>query len=334
MNGSQGKSEILSDIGEFGLIQRIEQILGPSSSAVSVGLGDDAATVFPPSAPLVVTTDAMVEGVHFRQEWTSPGDLAHKALASNLSDLAAKCARPAFYLIVLGLPPDVETAWVEDFYRALARLREEWDFELIGGDTVRSTVRFLSIAAWGTQTTPRPIALSGAQPGDRIFVTGFPGDAAAGLEILLHGKTIPENETESELVRRFLRPTPRIKEALAIAQRILPHSMTDISDGLARDLPKLCAASGVGAKIDAARLPCSESLRRFAGDRAAEYVWKGGEDYELLFTLSASDAEKLTQEWTLDCPLREIGEAAARENGIEIAGFPQGIPIGFDHFRE
>lgn len=328
------KNHDLREIGEFGLIKRIAAILGPSSSAVQVGIGDDAATIAPCSEPLIVTTDTMIEDVHFRLEWSSPEDIAHKALASNLSDLAAKGAQPAFYLVTLGLPPDAQLDWIESFYKALVLYQSSWGIEAVGGDTVRSPVHLITIAAWGYQRSSKPITLTQSQPGDYIVVTGTLGDAAAGLELLQQSEKVDaNNESASFLVDRFLRPMPRIAEGLKLATSTQLTGMTDLSDGLARDLPKLFEASGVGATIDALALPRSEALNQYAQSRSLQYAWRGGEDYELLFTLSPDQFELITENWDSKlAKLTQIGEITPQEKGIQILNFEGDTNVGFDHF--
>ncbi len=325
----------LQDLGEFGLIHRIQAILGPASENVIIGLGDDAAIVPASSSPTVITTDAMVGDIHFRSEWTSPEDLAHKALASNVSDLAAKCAEPRFGVISLGLPPDTPVSWVETFYSALKRSGAKWGIEIIGGDTVRSPNLFVSITAHGRLMTPKPVTIHSAQPGDDLLITGTLGDATAGLEILENkDRREPSSESHSFLIERFLQPTPRIREALVLAETVTPSSMTDISDGLARDLPKLCRASQVGAEIDVSCLPRSKALESFASD-ALEYALRGGEDYELLLTLPHSETERLLNTWDSElCPISVIGRIQSAESGIHIQGWDGPLNPGFDHFTE
>lgn len=327
-------SSRLRDIGEFGLHRRIREILGAHSPEVLLGLGDDAAVVRTHPAALVVTTDAMVEGIHFQSEWTTASDLAYKALASTLSDLAAKCAVPSYGVITLGAPPDTPVAWMEEFYQTVAGLREEWGLEIIGGDTVRSPLVLISITAFGYQETAAPVTIGGARAGDRILVTGTLGDAAAGLRILLGGVS-PETWTPAQaaLVRRFRRPTPRLREALEILQIAVPHSMTDISDGLARDLAKLCEASGTGARLAFDRWPAGEELRSL-GEAWPTLAWQGGEDYELLFTLAPGQAEKMIRAWDRSfCPLTDIGEITDAAEGIRVEGWTGERESGFDHFR-
>lgn len=328
------ETQILMDIGEFGFHRRIREILGIPSADVMVGIGDDAAIVTPKARPLVVTQDAMVEEIHFQAEWTSAADLAYKALISNLSDLAAKAAEPAYAVIAMGLRQDTPVCWLDEFYQTLARLRKVWGIEIIGGDTVRSPILFVSIAALGYQIPCQPVRLDGAQVGDRILITGTLGDAAAGLEIVQQNVHPLDDSDSTFLVQRLLHPTPRLREMRAVLNYAIPSSMTDISDGLARDLPKLCASSRVGARIDSTRLPRSDALNRFSPSSAA-FAWRGGEDYELLFTLPPACTKRLLEEWkTEDGSITDIGEIVPASDGIQVQGLTREETGGFDHFRD
>lgn len=323
----------VADLGEFNLLAKLHKILSPSHPEILVGLGDDAAVVSPPRAPIVMTTDAMVEGVHFKRQWASPHDIAHKALASTLSDLAGKCAQPAYALITLGLPGETEIEWIYSFYHRLAELQQEWAVSIVGGDTVRSPQFWISIAAYGVQTTKHPLRINSATEGDWIIVSGALGDAAAGLDSLLYpGKRTVDPATVQYLQSRFHCPTPRLNEAIKIASITVPNTMTDISDGLARDLRKICQASGVGAFLHAEQFPCSEALQHYAGGLAPEYAWRGGEEYELLLTLPPEQGSELIKQWdNVNCPLHSIGEITASTD-ILIDGVKQSLE-GFDHFK-
>ncbi|MDP8245863.1 MAG: thiamine-phosphate kinase [Candidatus Hinthialibacter antarcticus] len=322
----------VADLGEFNLLEKLQQILSPSHPDILVGLGDDAAVVAPPHAPIVMTTDAMVEGVHFKHEWASAQQIAHKALASTLSDLAGKCAKPAYALITLGLPGETELKWIYEFYQCLAQLQREWNLSIVGGDTVRSPQFWISIAAYGVQTTQSPLRIDSAQAGDWIIVSGTLGDAAAGLGSLLHPGQTCDLASLQFLQNRLHLPTPRLNEAMQIASIAVPNSMTDISDGLARDLRKICKASGLGAHLQASQLPCSDALRQYAGEKAPEYAWRGGEEYELLLTLSPEQGRNLINQWDkANCPLHHIGELTSSTD-IIVDGMDPSLE-GFDHFK-
>ena len=322
----------IAEIGEFGLIQRIQSILCKPEPDVLVGLGDDAATFQPKNTPIVVTTDAMVEDVHFRLEWTTAERLVQKVLVSCLSDLAVKVAKPAHAVITIGLPGSAYVDWVETFYRSLAAKANQWQTQIIGGDTVASEKLWISITAWGYQTTPNPIGIQAAKPGCKILVTGYLGNATKGLK-LLKNNAHKDSMSHHYLINRFSCPTPRLHEAIQIVVCVIPSTMTDISDGISRDLRKVCEASHVGAHIESKRLPISAALQDVFKDEAAGMAWQGGEDYELLLTLSPINADTLLSNWDQsDCPLTVIGEMKQKDYGIVVDGLDQSQLKGFDHF--
>lgn len=323
------------DTGEFGLIARMRRILeARARRPLLMGLGDDAAVFAPPAGPMVFTADAMIEDTHFKTSWCSAEDLAHKAMASNVSDLAAKGAEPLYALVTLGVPGSASAAWIDAFYHELSAAQERWGADVIGGDTVLSEKVVVSIAMLGRQTTPDPVRNSGARPGDWIFVTGTLGCAAAGLEILLKNGPYAGDNDKEWLVKRFLRPEPRLREAARLVRWAKPAAMTDISDGLARDLAKICEASGTGARIQARHLPASPALRAHAGERWPGVAWQGGEDYELLFTLPPAAAETLAARWEPGmAPAHCVGEMTDAGFGIHLEGWDGPPGGGFDHFR-
>lgn len=326
-------NQTVADIGEFGLIQRIQSILTNPTNDVLVGLGDDAATFQPANKPMIVSTDAMVEDVHFRLDWTSAKDLAHKALASSISDLAAKAAEPAHAVITFGIPGHTQISWMEEFYQSLAEKSKNWRIQIIGGDTVSSEKLWISLTVWGYQTTELPIKISSAQIGDLILVSGYLGVASGGLQLLLNGSEI-KSPYQQELFNRFSCPTPRIDEAIAITASVTPTTMTDISDGISRDLKKVCEASNVGALVSANQLPLSKALKETFKTDAEKMAWQGGEDYELLFTLAPQDAELLLKQWDQSiCPITITGEITDAKHGIQIEGLDLTNIKGFDHFK-
>jgi thiamine-monophosphate kinase len=291
----------VSDIGEFGLIARLRNL------DVVRGIGDDCAVVAPPAGrDLVMTADALVEGVHFRHEWTSWRDLGFKSMAVNLSDLAAMGAAPLGVLVCLGLRADAATASVMDFYEGAAELLAQHGVSVVGGDIVASpTATMVSVTAYGHVAAGEALRRRGARPGDAIWVTGTLGDSAAGLRLLREG-----GGDFPALVHRHTRPIPRIREGAALAASGGVHAMMDISDGLAGDLGHLCEESEVGALIDAAALPIGADVR----EAAAQYGWDpldlalhGGEDYELLFaTAPGRDAP------SAGCAVTRIGIIESR----------------------
>jgi thiamine-monophosphate kinase len=278
--------------GEDSLIARYFMPLATDPGAF--GLSDDAAVLKALGQDIIVTTDAIVEGVHFLPD-DPPQTIAKKALRVNLSDLAAKGATPAGFVLTLALRK-VDESWLAAFARGLGEDTSAFTCPLLGGDTVSTPgPLMISITAFGRVPEGRMIHRSGARPGDHVVVTGTIGDAALGLDILRKGRvaTALANDTTSRdmLVGRYRMPEPR--NALASAIRAHAHAAMDVSDGLAGDLAKLCAASTVSATIELAAIPLSKgaSTALKAGAVTLSEIVSGGDDYEILCTV-APDALK------------------------------------------
>ena len=317
---------------EFELIGRYFARLGAQRPDVRIGVGDDGAVLVPPaSRELVAVTDSLVEDVHF-PKGSPPASIGHRAFAVNLSDIAAMGAEPAWALLALTLPAS-DDAWLERFARAAGDLCRRHGVSLVGGDTTRGP---LSITVSLMGIVPIGVALErkGAQPGDAIFVTGSPGDSAAGLALEQNRLHVVDPMSAQILRDRFLFPTPRCE--VGIALRGLASACIDISDGLGGDLEKLCAASGCGAEIDAAALPVSDALVTAVGrELAREYALTGGEDYELLFTVPLARLGAMTHAMALGLgPVTRIGTVMSG-NGVRVSargGVMQFSGAGFDHF--
>lgn len=276
---------------EFSLIKNYFHADVQQPATVNLGIGDDAAILtIPDNHQLVVTTDTLVEGVHFFPD-VSPQDLAYKALAVNLSDLAAMGATPAWVSLALTLPKS-NSVWLEAFSNTFLRVCKEYDMTLIGGDTTSGPLT-ISITAHGFVPTGKALVRSGANVGDGIYVTGYIGEARAGLAQLRESA-----KATGELVERLLRPTPRINVGLAL--RKLATSCLDLSDGLVGDIKHIMSASQVGARIDLESLPISQPLCAYAGcmDDAYEFALAGGDDYELCFTMDDSLFSQLKEAMT------------------------------------
>ena len=314
-------------LGEFALIERYFSRASRRRD-VLLGVGDDAALLqVPPGNALVAATDTLVEGRHFRVG-APPESIGHQALAVNLSDLAAMGAEPAWALLSLSLP-EAQESWLQRFADGLYALADRHGIGLVGGDTVRGPL-VVTIEVLGFVAPSEALRRDGARPGDLLFVSGWPGESAAGLAALESG--VPANALDP-LVRRHLYAEPRI--ALGRALRGRASAAMDVSDGLLGDLGKLCAASGAGARVDLERLPVSAELsRRFAPAEREQLVLRGGDDYELLFTLPPADAAAVAADLAATCPIACIGaiETAAgvrcRRNGIPTAV----SGTGHDHF--
>ena len=319
-------------MSEFELIARHFARLGAERGDVRVGVGDDGAVVMPPAArELVMVVDTLVESVHFPRG-SPAASIGHRAFAVNLSDIAAMGAEPAWALLALTLPESDEE-WLTQFARAAGDLCRRHGVSLIGGDTTRGP---LSITVTLVGIVPIGVALErkGAQAGDAIFVTGSPGDAAAGLALEQDRLHVVDPMSAQILRDRFLFPTPRCE--VGIALRGLASACIDVSDGLGGDLEKLCAASGCGAEIDAAALPVSEALVAAVGrELAREYALTGGDDYELLFCVPASRLGAMTQAMAMGLgPVTRIGRLVSG-NGVRVSargGVTQFSGSGFDHF--
>jgi thiamine-monophosphate kinase len=280
--------------GEDSLIARYFRPLATDPGAFN--LGDDAAILKASGDDLVVTTDAIVEGVHFLAD-DPPDTVARKALRVNLSDLAAKGATPAGFVLTLALRA-ADDAWLTPFARGLGSDAGLFDCPLLGGDTVSTPGPLtISITAFGRVPAGRMVRRGGAKPGDRIVVTGTIGDAALGLDILKGGAVaaLADAGAKAMLIGRYRVPQPR--SALAKAVRDYAHAAIDVSDGLAGDLAKLCAASGVSAVIDAPSIPLSTAAAALLtrGTIGVDAIVSGGDDYEILCTIPEDRFEAFVQ---------------------------------------
>ncbi|UPG86626.1 thiamine-phosphate kinase [Luteibacter aegosomatis] len=284
---------------EFDLIERIRRHTDVNRDDVATGIGDDAAVVAVPAGrELAIAVDTLVEGVHF-PVGTAPADIGWKALAVNLSDLAAMGATPAWALLALTLPTSDE-AFVDGLARGFAELATPYRLALIGGDTTRGPLT-VTVAVHGFTAPGEALLRSGARVGDVVMVTGTLGDAAAGLRCLAEADASPY----VALVERLNRPTPRVSAGQAL--RGIATACIDVSDGLVADLGHLCARSGVGAEIDVAMLPRSSAmLAHFHDADAIDFALGGGDDYELCFTVPADRANEVAAD------LARIGGGATR----------------------
>lgn len=338
------ETERVRDIGEFALIARLQAALperARASETVTVGIGDDCAIWTPDrNAPAVMTTDMLVEDIHFRLGWTSWPDLGHKTLAVNLSDLAAMGATPVLATVSLGLRGDEAVADLEALYRALGELAARTGCVIAGGDIVRSPHALtFSVTAIGECRHGPPLRRNGARPGDLIAVSGTLGAAVAGLMLLMHPDERARASTAPLLIAAHQRPEPR----LALGEVLAEHGATaamDLSDGLFGDLPKILAASGVSARIDERRLPVAAAVRALFPDEWLDLVTRGGEDYELLFTLPPASlgattraAERVGATITPIGTILPPGTTPGSIEVIDLQGDQYGVaPGAFDHF--
>ena len=321
-------------MGEFELIRRHFQRArgGPS---VALGIGDDCALLVPsPGHQLAISSDMLVEGRHFFAD-VDPQALGHKALAVNLSDLAAMGARPLGFTLALALPR-ADDAWLKAFSDGLLALADAHACPLVGGDTTRGPLN-LCITVFGEVSPGQALRRGAARPGDDLYLSGRTGEARLALEWLLGtgwalaavGPALPD-----ALRARLERPTPRLRLGMALAG--LAHAAIDLSDGLAGDLGHLLAASGVGAQIELAALPVAPALRSLSEAQRLECLLNGGDDYELLFTAPVT-ARGAIETAAAGCgtPVQRIGRIDDGR-GLRLLG-PDGqarpLPArGFDHF--
>jgi thiamine-monophosphate kinase len=319
-------------LGEFELINRFFRELGARRSDVVLGVGDDAAVLaVPPGHRLVVATDTLVEGVHFPRR-TAPRSIGHRALAVNLSDLAAMGAKPAWATLALTMPA-AEESWLKEFADGLDALARLHDVALVGGDTTAGpltvTVTVLGLAQGGEY-----LARTGAAPGDHLFVSGTVGDAAAGLALLEARLDRGSMQARARLRERFLFPQPRLELGWRLIG--IACAAIDVSDGLAADLEKLVRASGCGARIEIGDLPLSAELLECATpDAARDFALAGGDDYELCFAVPVERLTQLSERAPAEhWPYRKIGVL----NDTGQIEYRQGDAVftslrpGYDHF--
>lgn len=314
-----------SRLGEF---ERIADFLSFFPRArVPVGPGDDCAVLAPSKEATCITTDAVVDGVHFTREHFRPEDIGHKALAVNLSDLASMGAKPTWFLVAIALPRDFPERELHGLALGMSSLARAHELALVGGNFTAASELSVTITAAGSTLPGQALLRSGARPGDVLFVSGTLGDARQGLEDL-------RAQRRSACVERQRRPAPRVK--LGLLARRYASAALDVSDGLAQDLSHLCTASGVGARVTLAALPTSDALRKHHGASAFEVAWRGGEDYELLLSVRPERAAAFVRACArAGEEVTAIGEIT-RGPTLEFEG-PDGrlltTPEGFDHFR-
>jgi thiamine-monophosphate kinase len=312
--------------GEFALIERFTRVLPLGGEGVVVGPGDDAAVLRPREGEdLVATVDAVVEGVHFDARF-APADVGWKALAVNLSDLAAMGARPLHGLVALGVPPGTPSRVLTGIARGLGECARVHGVAVVGGNVSRARELSVTVTALGTVPRGRVLLRAGARPGDLVAVTGTLGDAALGL---LPGAA-------RALVRRQRRPTPRLAAGRALAR--LARAGLDVSDGLAQDLEHLCRASGVGARIGAADLPLSDAYRRAARALPDPFApaLAGGEDYELLVALAPRNLARARAAAVAAGTTLTVVGRFVRGRGVRVVGSrgePLPVARGHDHLR-
>ncbi len=299
----------VSELGEFGLIELFKKILDSPGDEVLVGIGDDAAVWHTDDSIQIATTDALIENVHFTLNNISWRELGWKALAINLSDIAAMGGLPRYAIVSLGLPGDAEVESLSELYEGMSELARLFNVAVVGGDVVAAPIVMLSLAVMGTAETV--LTRSAAVPRDQIAVTGLLGASAAGLLMFQRGLKF-DDKTASSLRESHVKPYPRSVEGQILARNEVKAAI-DISDGLVGDLAKLCKASGVGARIFTNEIPIHPLVCTAFKDDSLCLALSGGEDYELLFTGSMEVIAKV--KGLMPCPITVIGEITSNEPG-------------------
>lgn len=331
------------ELTELELVRAIRKVLSGDAPGVVVAVGDDAAVIEPGPHQGLLTADMLVEGVHFDLGASSPHDLGYKAVAVNVSDVAAMGGSPRYGLACLGLSRTIEAAWVMELYGGMREAADEHGMALVGGDTSRSDRAVVSVAVYGEVPAGRAVTRSGGRPGDAVVVTGALGGSAGGLRIARDAARHHTEPLSTEWGRALLalheRPTARIGEGQALAAAGA-SAMLDVSDGLAIDLGRLCEESGVGARIRLADVPVAAGVPELAamiGVDPLDLALHGGEDYELLAAIPAAAAEAAERRLaeSFGTPLNVIGELT--EGRALVAVGDDGIerPLeakGWDHF--
>jgi thiamine-monophosphate kinase len=317
------------EISEDDLLHAIRRVLSMQDPAIVVPVGDDAAVVRAGAGELVLTTDALVEGVHIDRATATARDIGHKAIAVAVSDIAAMAGSPRFALSALTLPDDVESAWAIELFGGMREACDELAVALVGGNVAKGPAIGVAVTITGEVSPGRAITRAGAEPGDLVVVTGSLGGAAAGLRL---ARDVPAGRWTDEMrdaIHRQLRPTPRVGEAQVLARHGVT-AMIDVSDGLALDLTRLCEASGVGVRLNIPKVPVHPAA-------AEGEALGGGEDYELIATMpsdaAAADAATELRE-LFSVPLTVIGTIEPEGiEAIDAAGVVRPLErSGWDHF--
>lgn len=319
-------------MGEFDLIKRYFSRKSLQNDVI-LSVGDDCAiTSIPTGYQLAITTDTLVEGTHFLPS-ISPTDLAYKSVAVNLSDLAAMGATPAWVSLAFTLP-EIKEEWLAEFSQSLFAILDRYGVSLIGGDTTKGPLS-ITLTAQGFLPENQGLFRHQAKAGDWIFVSGFLGDSAAGLDLLLQNCKI-ENESDRYFIQRHLRPTPRVE--LGLALRSFSCCALDISDGLLADLEHILERSQVGAEIYLENLPISRHLCiQYEQTQAEKFALTGGEDYELCFTVSEEKREEMEQVLrSQGIKVTCIGKILPQTSGLNLLKNGEKVALpehcGFDHF--
>lgn len=331
----------VSELGEFGLIELLAGIVNKSKNAQTaswqqllIGIGDDAAAWKVDSSIQLATTDSLVQDTHFDLNITTWEELGWKAIAVNLSDIAATGGVPQYALVSLTLPGELETDCISSLYQGMVQIANQFGVAIAGGNIASASKAMINVTVLGSLKSVLPLTRSAAIPGDQIAVTGYLGLSAAGLRMLKH-KLSFDTETSQLLRRAHLQPTPRVNEGQILLQQRVKAAI-DISDGLVADLTHICKASKVSATIKKNLVPIHPAVRANFKSDCQQLALSGGEDYELLFTASSQIIDRVNQ--AISCPVTVIGEITGGTPGqvtiIDAAG--KSIPwqqAGWEHFK-
>lgn len=327
------RSQRLADVGEFAFLKELLPSLGSDRDDILLGVGDDAAVLDPAGLRIVVTTDSMVENVHFRAGWLSPRQLGRRAFLVNASDVAAMGARSRWCVVSIGTPGSMAT---HDLRRIMAGARAaaaEHGCAIVGGNLSKSADLFLSVTVVGTLTGDA-VCRSGARSGDLIYVSGRLGGAAQIVARLLRGERM---SSRAASLRPYAEPPARTALGSLLAARRLATAMIDVSDGLLQDLGHVCEASGLGARLDLDAIPLAGAARGRRSE-ALGFALRGGEDYELLFAVDPDDAAAISQlSRDVKCRLTPIGVFSSDRAVCDLRGEPLSAvepALGYDHYRE
>lgn len=331
----------VADIGEFGLIRRIHDLLdkeGVKIQELELGIGDDCASFRPrKDMELLVTCDSMVEGRHYLTQYISPHDLGRRAMVMNISDIGAMGGYPLYALISLGLRSETPVKDIDNLYMGFMEELKPFGAGIIGGNITKTDHSvFIDITLIGEVEKEFIMRRSTAVEGDSILVTGYPGQAAEGLKMLINNPE-RENLKDHPLVKAFNRPCHRAKEGRAIARSGYASAMIDTSDGLLGDLGHICEQSGVGAEIFHENLPVSEHMREF--DNVREIVMGESDDYELIITCPSENTQRIRDliASISSIPISDVGRITNASEGISLVlsnGAKRELQInGWDHFK-
>jgi thiamine-monophosphate kinase len=339
--------ETLATIGEFGMIHRIHKLLqkeGVQAPGVTVGIGDDTASFQPRAGyEVLVTCDCLVEGRHYLPDFISPLDLGRRAMIINISDIGAMGGKPLYALVSLGLKKNTPVADVEAMYRGFVMELNPFEASIIGGNlTSTENANFIDITLIGEVERDKLMLRSTACAGNTILVTGYPGQAAAGLQLLQHSPSAGDLG-KHPLIDIYNTPSHRAQEGRAVARSGLSTAMIDTSDGFLGDLGHICQESGVGAELIKEKFPISEDLKQAAAQLKRdpyELFLQESDDYELIFTCSPDNVAKIGSviAEVSNVPVSEVGKITQTAGDFQLIS-PDGTrhrltPTGWDHFTK